>query len=120
LVDRDVAHPEQLGDHSLADIAQRVEQHRQRLHGRRLAARRRRREITPASLAAVALVTGRHAVPDERCATAMLAAKLSHGRILARGHERDISAISLKLSVSEIVTIAQAALFASADKDKRT
>src|SRR3954447_21921104 len=88
LVDRDVAHPEQLGDHPLADVAQGVEQHRQRLHRRRLAAGRRGREAAAARLAAVALMAARHAVPDERSTAAMLAAKLGHGYLLARGHER--------------------------------
>src|ERR671929_231878 len=78
LVDRDVADPEQLGDHALADVAQGVEQDRQRLHRRRLAAGRCRREVAPASLAPVTLVAGRHAVPDERPAPAMPAGQLRH------------------------------------------
>src|SRR3954468_17658817 len=78
LVDRDVADPEQLGDHPLADVAQGVEQHRQRLHRRRLAAGRRGREVAAAGVAAVALAAVRHAVPDERSAPAALAAQPAH------------------------------------------
>src|SRR3954452_15169299 len=78
LVDGDVADPEQLGDHALADVAQGVEQHRQRLHRRRLAPGRGRREAAAARLAAVALAAVRHAVPDERSAPAVLAAQPAH------------------------------------------
>src|SRR4051795_10483358 len=78
LVDGDVAHPEQPGDHALADVAQGVEQDRQRPHRRRLASRRGRREGASAGLAAVPLAAVRHAVPDECPAPAMLAAQLSH------------------------------------------
>src|SRR4051812_35720990 len=88
LVDREVADPEQLGDHALADVAQGVEQHRQRPHRRRPAAGRRGREAAAARLAAVALMAVRHAVPEERSTAAMLAAKLGHGHLLAQGHER--------------------------------
>ena len=101
LVDRDVADPEELGDHALADVAERVEQHRQRLHRRRLAARRRRREVAAARLAAVALVAGRHAVPDERRAPAMLAGQIGHDApSRPRTKPGKVGAISQKLSVS--------------------
>src|SRR5215213_9001687 len=101
LVDRDVAHAEELGDHSLADAAQGVEQHRQRLHRRRLAARRRRREAAAAALAAVALMAVRHAVPDERSAAAMLAGQFRHRSIPSTSPTNgDVELIYLKLSVS--------------------
>ena len=77
--DRDVADPEQLGDHALAGVAQAMEQHRQRPHRRRLAALRRGGEVAAARLAAVALVTSRRAVLDERRPSAPPAADLAHG-----------------------------------------
>src|SRR4051812_29928509 len=102
LVDRDVAHPEQLGDHPLADVAQGVEQDRQRPHRRRLAAGRRRREAAAAGVAAVALVAVRHAVPDERSTAAVLAAKLGHGHLLAQGHERGGKRYLLQVKCLEV------------------
>jgi hypothetical protein len=80
-----------------------LEQDRQRLHRRRLAAGRRGREAAAARLAAVALAAVRHAVPDVRPAPAMLAAQPAHAappRPRLPGEE--VGVISQTLSVSQI------------------
>jgi hypothetical protein len=55
LEDRDIADPEKASDAAKAHIAHGIKHQRQSLHGRRLAARRRVREIAAAGLALVAL-----------------------------------------------------------------
>ena len=55
LEDRDIADPEQASDAAKAHIAHGIKHQRQSLHFRRLATRRRVREIASAGLALVAL-----------------------------------------------------------------
>ena len=79
LEDRDIADPENARDAAKAHIAHCVKHQRQSLHGRRLAARRRVREIAAAGLALVALqISNRSSLDVIRPLTA-LADNLAHG-----------------------------------------
>jgi hypothetical protein len=79
LEDRDITDPEKASDAAKAHIAHGIKHQRQSLHCRRLAARRRIREIASAGLALVALqISNRSSLDVIRPLTA-LADNLAHG-----------------------------------------
>ena len=79
LEDRDIADPEKASDAAKAHIAHGIKHQRQSLHSRRLAARRRVREIAAAGLALVALQISNPAPLDVLCPLTALADNLAHG-----------------------------------------
>ncbi len=79
---RDVADPENAGDGAKTHVAHGVKQHRQRLHRRRLAARRRLREIASARLAVIALHLAHNTILYMIRRAAALAANVRHGGLL--------------------------------------
>lgn len=85
--DRDIADAEKARDGAKTHVAHRVKQQRQRLHRRRLATRRRHREIAPAGATAIALHLAHDAILYIVARATALAANLRHG-----------GALSLKLS----------------------
>jgi hypothetical protein len=72
-VNSDFAYPEQPRDHPVTHIAHAVEQNRQRLHRRWLAARRRVREVAAAIKTPVTLMAAHDPVLHIRRAVAPLA-----------------------------------------------
>ena len=79
---RDIADPENTSDGAKAHVAHGVEQQRQGLHRRRLAPRRRRREITTAGQAAIALQPAHHSILYVIPRAAALAANVRHGGLI--------------------------------------
>lgn len=75
---RHVGNAEQAAYGAKAHIAHGVEQRRQRLHRRRLAARRRHGEVASATAAVVALMTANDPVLSEVLRATALAADLGH------------------------------------------
>src|ERR1700748_3536280 len=84
LEDRDIADPENARDAAKAHIAHCVKHQRQSLHGRRLAARRRVREIAAAGLALVALQISNRSPLDVIRPVTALADNLAHGSLCLR------------------------------------
>jgi hypothetical protein len=79
LEDRDIADPETASDAAKAHIAHGIKHQRQGLHGRRLAARRRVREIAAAGLALVALQISNRSPLDVIRPLTALADNPAHG-----------------------------------------
>ena len=79
LEDRDIADPEKASDAAKAHIAHGIKHQRQSLHSRRLAARRRVREIAAAGLALVALQISNRSPLDVIRPLTALADNPAHG-----------------------------------------
>jgi hypothetical protein len=82
LEDRDIADPEKAGDAAKAHIAHGIKHQRQSLHGRRLAARRRVREIAAAGFALIALQIANRSPLDVIRPVTAFADNLAHGSLL--------------------------------------
>jgi len=77
--DRDIADAEKTGDGAKTHVAHGIKQQRQGFHRRRLATRRRHREIAPARAAVITLKTAYNAVQPVVARAAALAANIAHG-----------------------------------------
>jgi hypothetical protein len=84
LEDRDITDPEKASDAAKAHIAHGIKHQRQSLHGRRLAARRRVREIAAAGLALIALQIANRSPLDVIRPLTALADNLAHGSLCLR------------------------------------
>jgi hypothetical protein len=84
LEDRDITDPEKASDAAKAHIAHGIKHQRQSLHGRRLATRRRVREIASAGLALVALQIANPSPLDVIRPVTALADNLAHGSLCLR------------------------------------
>ena len=84
LKNRDIADPEKARDAAKAHIAHGIKHQRQSLHSRRLAARRRVREIAAAGLALVALQIANRSPLDVIRPVTALADNPAHGSLFQR------------------------------------
>jgi hypothetical protein len=78
----DVADAEEARDRTKAHVAHGVEQHRQRLHRGRLAARRRHREIASARVTEITLHPAHNTVLPVVARATSLAVNIAHGSTL--------------------------------------